>query len=363
MPDELQPGLAAGGDVALDELAVGDDEQHAADTDAVLADAVVEDPVVEHGLVEGDRQGLLRPEANGVGQLLRVVDPGDLEGADADPVVRDPEAHAVARQLVLAEEGLQHRGELLRLAQLAADDDAALERHARHPDDLRAALVDHLRGGDLGSAELEPDELVAVLRALLGARSPPGARGGTASPARRERARPAARRHRRTRRPRAPAGRSRRRPRLRPRRPGVRPRPARRRAPQARPAGRTGSRPGRPAASARPSASRAGGPGRPRARARKSGVPARRAAGRARPRRAGQARGRSAPRAARQGERRESARAPAPLPRRARAWPRPPSSACDRIRSPSSRPTSSPPLRAAGALRPRKPRASPSGRS
>ena len=77
----------------------------------------------------------------------------------------------------------------------------------------------------------------------------------------------------------------------------------------------------------------------------------------------GRRRGRSAPWAARQGERRESARAPAPPPRRARVRPRPPSSAYGRIRSPSSRPTSSPALRAPGARRPRKPPASPSGRS
>ena len=92
------------------------------------------------------------------------------------------------------------------------------------------------------------------------------------------------------------------------------------------------------------------------------GVPARRAAGRARPRRAGQARGRSAPRAARQGERRESARAPAPPPRRARVWPRPPSSACagSDLVLPDRRLRL---LTGCGGARPRKPPASPSGRS
>ena len=60
-------------------------------------------------------------------------------------------------------------GELLGLAQLAADDDSALERHACHPDDLGAALVDDLRGGDLRGAELEAHELVVVLRGLVAA--------------------------------------------------------------------------------------------------------------------------------------------------------------------------------------------------
>ena len=168
-PDQLQPRLAAGGDVPLDELLVRDDEEHTADAVSVLPEAVIEDAVVEHRLVERDRKRLLRPEANRVGELLRVGDPGDLEGADADPIVGDPEAHAVSGQLVLAEEGLQGRGELLGLTQLSADDDAPLERHACHPDDLRAALVDHLGGGDLRGAQLEADELAVLLRRLVAA--------------------------------------------------------------------------------------------------------------------------------------------------------------------------------------------------
>ena len=84
-----------------------EDEQDAADADAVLADPVVEDPVVEYCLVERDRQRLLSAEADGVCELLRVVDPADLERAHADPVVRDAEPDRVPRQLVLAEEGLE----------------------------------------------------------------------------------------------------------------------------------------------------------------------------------------------------------------------------------------------------------------
>ena len=74
-PDDLEPRLAAGVDVAVDELAVGDDEEHAPERLAVLGHALGEHLVVEHRLLERDRQHLLRAEANRVRELLRIAIP------------------------------------------------------------------------------------------------------------------------------------------------------------------------------------------------------------------------------------------------------------------------------------------------
>ena len=78
-PDEPDAGLLAGGDVAVDQLAVGDDEQDAHDRAPVLVDALAQHVVVEHGLLDRDRQDLLRAEPDRVLELARVLDPGDLE--------------------------------------------------------------------------------------------------------------------------------------------------------------------------------------------------------------------------------------------------------------------------------------------
>src|SRR5581483_3261992 len=97
----------------------------------VVAGPLLEHAVVEHRLVERDRQGLLGAEADGVDELLLVGDAGDLEAADADPAARDAEADALARQLVLGEEGPQGARERLRVAELAAAHDPARKRHPR----------------------------------------------------------------------------------------------------------------------------------------------------------------------------------------------------------------------------------------
>ena len=140
-PRQPHAGLLAGGDVAVDQLAVGDDEQDPAHALAVLVGPLAEDVVVEHRLLDRNRQRLLGAEADRVLELLRVVDAGDLEDADADAVVGDPEPDALARKLVLAEERAQRLGEQLGLAQLAADDDPVLEALARDLDELRVAVV------------------------------------------------------------------------------------------------------------------------------------------------------------------------------------------------------------------------------
>ena len=164
-PDDLEPRLAAGVDVAVDELAVGDDEEHAPQRLAVLGHALGEHLVVEHRLLERDRQHLLRTEADRVRELLRILDPGHLERADADPVVGDPEPHAALRQLVGGEERLQRHRERLGIAQLAVDDDPVLERDAGGLDELGRLGVADPRSGDLGAADLEADELLAAAAA------------------------------------------------------------------------------------------------------------------------------------------------------------------------------------------------------
>jgi hypothetical protein len=71
---------------------------------------------------------------------------------------------------VLAEEGTENVREQLGLAQLAADDEAGVELGARDLDELGDAVVDDARRGELGGADLEPDEALAALRARTTAR-------------------------------------------------------------------------------------------------------------------------------------------------------------------------------------------------
>src|SRR5919198_3097384 len=164
-PDDGQPGLAARGQVAVDELAVGDDEKDAADPLPLLGLRLAEDAVVENGLLDRDRERLLGAEADRVRELLRVDDADDVERAHADPVVGDAEADAAARELVLAEEGLQRLGERLRVAELAADDHPGVERLAGELEELRLAVVRDAGGGQPGRADLEADQ---ALRRLPG---------------------------------------------------------------------------------------------------------------------------------------------------------------------------------------------------
>ena len=135
-PDDLQTRLLARIDVAIDELAVGDDEENAADGLPFVVDRLGEHLVVEHRILDRDRQHFLRAESNRVRKLLRVVDAGDLEGPDADPVVRDSEPDSALREVVTLEEVPQRNRERLRVAELPADDDAVVERLAHGLDEL-----------------------------------------------------------------------------------------------------------------------------------------------------------------------------------------------------------------------------------
>ena len=97
---QLDPRLAERLDVAVDRLAVGGDEQDPPGDVARLVDVLADDVVVDHGLVDRDRDGFVGAEEHRVLELALVVDAGDLEGADADAVRREPEPDAAARQLV-----------------------------------------------------------------------------------------------------------------------------------------------------------------------------------------------------------------------------------------------------------------------
>ena len=134
----------AGLDVAVDRLAVGGGEQDPAGDAAGLVEGLVDDVVVEHGLVDRNRDGLVGPEADRVRELPLVLDPVDVEGADADAVRREPEPDAAARQLVLLEEAVERPCERGHVAHLAADDDAAVERPARELEEVGGAVVHRL---------------------------------------------------------------------------------------------------------------------------------------------------------------------------------------------------------------------------
>src|SRR5205814_7593 len=101
---------------------------------------------------------LLCPEPDRVRELLRVFDPSDLEDADADTVVRDPEADVSARQLVLLEERAQGSRERLRLPKLARDDDPLVELLARDLLELGMAVVGDASGRELRRADLQADD-------------------------------------------------------------------------------------------------------------------------------------------------------------------------------------------------------------
>ena len=100
-----------------------------------------DDVVVHHRLVHRDRECFVRTEGDSIGELLFVVDAVDVEDAHTDAVRPDAEADALARQVVLLEELVERTGERSDVADLAADDDAGLERLAGELDDLGPPLL------------------------------------------------------------------------------------------------------------------------------------------------------------------------------------------------------------------------------
>jgi hypothetical protein len=122
---DFDAGLLAGGDVAVDGVAVRSGEDDAADGSAGIVESLRDDVVVEHRVVDRDGERVVCPETDRVLELVLVVDPCELERAHTHAVRRDAEADAAPRKLVRAEELIERRGERGDVAHLAGDDDAA----------------------------------------------------------------------------------------------------------------------------------------------------------------------------------------------------------------------------------------------
>ena len=152
---QLDLRRVAGGRNAVDEVAVGDGEEH-----AIGGGRVLDDVVVEHRLFDRDRERLVGAEANRVGKLPRVVDGGPLEDADAGAAAADADADVLAREVGRREEGGDLVGECLGVPHLAAGDDVGRKRVPRGLDELRVAVVHDDGRGELGGADAEPHELL-----------------------------------------------------------------------------------------------------------------------------------------------------------------------------------------------------------
>ena len=125
----------------VDGLAVRGRQDHAVRNTASVEIRRTDDVVVHYRLVHRDRERLVCTERDGVGELLVVVDPVDVEDADTDPVRSDSEANALPGQVVLLEELVERTAERRDVADLAADHDAGLERLACKLDELRPPLL------------------------------------------------------------------------------------------------------------------------------------------------------------------------------------------------------------------------------
>ena len=158
--EEAEPREPAGLHVGGDQVAVGDDEEDALRGRAVGGGALAENLEVEDRLVDRDRQRLLRAEADSVRKLLLILDACDLDRADADAVVGEPDADVPLRQLLLREELLQRLGERLDVAHLTPGDQAGRQRRAGELHDLGGAVHGHARGVEPRGAELETDDLL-----------------------------------------------------------------------------------------------------------------------------------------------------------------------------------------------------------
>ena len=166
--DELDSGLLAGDDVAVDEIAIGDDEQDAPGDSSLVVRFLAENVPIDHGLVDRNRQSLVGAEKDRVLELLDVVNPADLEDPDADAVVRDPEPNVLARKLGVLEERLQRICESLRVTKLAADDDPGRELLPGELHELGRPVVANLRSCQLRSADLETGDALRPLDGLRG---------------------------------------------------------------------------------------------------------------------------------------------------------------------------------------------------
>jgi hypothetical protein len=121
--------------------------------------------IVEHRLVQRDRQHLLARKRTAFSSCCSFAIPAISRTRTPIRLLAMPRRTPWRGSPLLAEEGTENVREQLGLAQLAADDEAVVELGARDLDELGDAVVDDARRGELGGADLEPDEALAPLRA------------------------------------------------------------------------------------------------------------------------------------------------------------------------------------------------------
>ena len=134
---------------------------------ALGVDAVADDVVVDHSLVERGGEHLVGAEADHVLELLLVSAAGNLDHANADAAVAEPEPDAAARQAVGREELRQRLPERGRVANLAAADDAAAQAVRATRTSSRSPSLTTCAALRLGRVDLQPDELLGHRAAPL----------------------------------------------------------------------------------------------------------------------------------------------------------------------------------------------------
>ena len=148
----LKPGVANAPDKAFDHPGAGRDDHHALAAGSVDVE-ILDELVIEDRVLEGHGDGVAGHELDGSVALLGVLDPRDLERADGDLLVRDPQAH-VAREVVGREEAPERRGEPGGVTHLALLDQSRREVCA---DGSLNVAVDDLDRGDVVTVEIEAD--------------------------------------------------------------------------------------------------------------------------------------------------------------------------------------------------------------
>ena len=125
-----QAGAADGADDVGDHVAPGRDEQQ-----ALLARLGALDDLerleVDDRLVDRHRKLVVRVEAHGGLELLRIAQVRQLERPDDDLLVGDADADPLGEALVLAEERAERLRERVGVDDLAVANDARLERRER----------------------------------------------------------------------------------------------------------------------------------------------------------------------------------------------------------------------------------------
>jgi hypothetical protein len=146
-----------GGDHALHHLAPHGDD-HDADARPGRRVHGAERLHVQHGLLDRHRD-VVGGERAGCGeQRLLVVHHRQIERAHDDPLVGDPEPHALG-QLVLVEERAQRLRQRRRVGHVAVAQDARGEMDDRAARERERAVAVHLGRGEVAGIELEADEM------------------------------------------------------------------------------------------------------------------------------------------------------------------------------------------------------------